>query len=131
MQRVLRNRFRVDDSDIASLRRSVEAAEHTGEDKDLGYATGFLGWALWLRGDLAEAEEQLERALAMAERIGETHLRDISLLSLTLTALRRHDTEAVRTLVPRAIAAAQAAGSRIAGVMACQAWLAWQDGHPD
>jgi len=131
MQRLLRNRFRVDDADLASLRRSIEAAEQTGEDKDLGYAIDFLGWAHWLRGDLAEATDNLEQALAMAERIGENHLRVISTLMLMLTALRRHDTDAVRALIPRATETLEAGDTRIAVVMACQAWLAWQDGHPD
>jgi class 3 adenylate cyclase/tetratricopeptide (TPR) repeat protein len=131
MQRLLRNRLRVDDADIASLRRSIEAAEHTGEDKDLGYAIDFLGWAHWLRGDLAEATDNLEKALAMAERIGENHLRVISMLLLTLTAVRRHDAAAVRALIPRATEALEQGDMRIAVVMACQAWLAWQDGHPD
>jgi tetratricopeptide (TPR) repeat protein len=133
LQRLLRNRFRVDDEDIAALRSSVEAAEHTGEEKDLGYAVDFLGWALWLRGDLRAARENLEKAHAMAERIGETNLHAVSVLALTLTALRQHDTEQVRALLPHAMAVAWAAdtGSRIAGPMACQAWLAWQDGDPD
>ncbi len=135
-QRVFRNRFRFDDADIASLRRSVEIAEHTGEAKDLGYATQFLGWALWLHGDQAEAAEQIAKALAMAERIGETFLRGTALLWLTLTAVRRHDIEEVRALLPRAAAAAGAApagesGNHVPGVIAVQAWLAWQDGRPD
>ncbi len=131
MQRLFRNRFRVDDADIAALRRSVEAAEHTGEDKDLGYAIYFLGWAHWLRGDLAEATENLEQALAMGKRIGESHLRLISLLALTLTAVRSHDTDAVRALCLQAIEELDEADSRIAVVLACQCWLAWQDGRPD
>jgi class 3 adenylate cyclase/tetratricopeptide (TPR) repeat protein len=135
MQKLVRNRLRVDDEDIASLRASVAAAERTGEDKDLGYATDFLGWALWLRGDLTEAAAELTKALALGERIGETHLRDVALLCLSLTALRRHDVAAVRTLLPQAFAAAEEAsgriGSRSPGGLACAAWLAWQDGRPD
>jgi len=93
LQRLMRNRLRVDDEDLANLRASVAAAEHTGEDrdKDVGYATDFLGWALLLRGDLAAAAEELTKALTMAERIGETLLRDLALSSLTLTAMRRHE----------------------------------------
>jgi tetratricopeptide (TPR) repeat protein len=131
MQRVFRNRFLVDDADLARLRRSVQLAEQTGEDKDLGYATHFLGWAFWLRGDLREARRQLQGAHDMSERMGETFLRAVSLLTLAMTALREHDTEEVRTLLPRAEAAARNAGTPLTGVMACQAWLAWQDGRPD
>jgi class 3 adenylate cyclase len=130
---LIRQRYRVEDADLAGLRRSVELAEHTEEEreKDIGYATYFLGWALWLRGELAEARERSEKALAMAERIGETHLRSISLMALILTALREHETESVRALIPRATAATHDDSSTVTGVMACQSWLAWQDGHPD
>ena len=60
MQGVVKKRFLVDDGDLELLRRSVQVAEQTGEDKDLGYATDFLGWALWLRGELPEAKRLLE-----------------------------------------------------------------------
>ena len=91
----------------------------------------FLGWALWLRGDLTEAQQQLEKGLALGERIGETHLLVFCLLALTLTALRRHDTEAVRTLIPQARKAAGKDSIYVALTVAAQAWLAWQDGHPE
>ena len=90
-------------------------AEYTGEDrdKDVGYATDFLGWALWLRGDLAAAAEaELTKALSLAERIGETVLRDLALMTLTLTALRRHDAEAVRALLLRAFQATREVGTK-------------------
>ena len=135
LQRLLRSGLRVDDEDIASLRAAVAEGKLTGEDKDVGYATQFLGWALWLRGDLTGAEAEQAEALRLADRTGETHLRDLTLLGLTLTALRRHDTEAVRALLPRTFAALRITGGhaagRVAGAMACAAWLAWQDGHPD
>ncbi|HEY7265969.1 MAG TPA: AAA family ATPase [Trebonia sp.] len=129
MQSVVKKRFRVDDGDLELLRKSVQEAEQTGEDKDLGYATDFLGWALWLRGELPEARRLLESAHDMAERMGETILRAVSLQTLTHTAIRQHDIEAVRVLLPQAATAA--GGTRQAEIMACEAWLAWQDGHPD
>jgi class 3 adenylate cyclase/DNA-binding SARP family transcriptional activator len=131
MQELIRHRFRVEDADIARLRSSVELAEQTGDEKDVGYATYFLGWALWLRGDLIEAQQQLEKALAMGERIGETHLTSVGVLSLTLTALRRHDAEAVRSRIPQAMTVAKLSSVYAALTMASQAWLAWQDGHPE
>jgi eukaryotic-like serine/threonine-protein kinase len=131
MQELIRHRFRVGDADIARLHRSIEFAEQSGDEKDVGYALYFLGWALWLRGDLTEAQQQLEKALAMGERIGETHLLTMGLLVLTATALRRHDTEAVRALIPRALTAARTDVMYVALTMAAQTWLAWQDGHPD
>ena len=131
LQHIMRNRMQVDDEDIAGLRRSAEAAEHTGEDKDVGYALSLLGWALWLRGDLAGAAEHVERALALAERTGEVYLRDTATLALTLIALRRHDSEAVRTLLSPVLVHGSSLGTHVAGGIAAGAWLAWQDGRPD
>ena len=137
LQKLLRNRLRVDEEDLASLRAAIVAAEHSGEDrdKDVGYSTDFLGWALWLRGDLAAAAEVETRALNLAERIGETVLRDLALMTLTLIALRRHDTAAVRALLPRAIEATREVGTkfdaRLAANLSVAAWLAWQDGRSD
>jgi tetratricopeptide (TPR) repeat protein len=136
VQKILRNGLRVDDEDLAGLRAGVAYAELAAEDKDLGYAADFLGWALWLRGDLTEATEVLTATLALAERVGETLLRDLVLMTLALTALRQHDTEAVRALLPRAFAAARHSSGgimgagRLAGSLAVAAWLAWQDGRP-
>jgi tetratricopeptide (TPR) repeat protein len=132
MARVAQNRFRVDETDLDNARLSLAAAEDA-EEKDVGYATFFLARFLLLHGDLAEAQDHLEHALAMAERIGETGLRAYSLQGLTMAALRRHDTAAVRALIPRVLAEAEgmAAPDYLAGAKACLAWLAWQDQHPD
>jgi tetratricopeptide (TPR) repeat protein len=129
--RVGQNRFRVDEADIANMRKSLTAAQES-EEKDSGYATYFIGRLLWLHGDQAQAQEHLETSLAMAERIGESHLLGLSSMGLTLIALSRHDAEAVRTLAPRAMTAAEAMASSecVAGVKACLAWLAWQDRRP-
>ena len=130
---VMANRYRVDEADIANMSKGLAAAAQGDEEKDVGYGTYFLGRLLWLRGDLTAAQEHMEQALAMAERIGERLLLGQSLLGLALTALRRHDPEAVRTWAPRALAAADglASSEYLTGAKACLAWLAWQDGHPD
>ncbi len=132
MARIMRNRYRVDEADIATMRESLAAAAQGDEEKDVGYATFFLGWVWWLHGDLAAAREHMERALTMAERIGESALLGHSLLGLTLTALRRHDTEAVRALAPQVMAAAgdMADAEYLAAAKACLSWLAWQDRRP-
>jgi len=82
---------------------------------------------------VAEARDHLEHSLAMAERIGETALFGHSLLGLAMAALRRHDTAALRALVPRVLAEAEsmAIPDYLAGAKACLAWLAWQDRQPD
>jgi DNA-binding SARP family transcriptional activator len=131
LARVAKNQFQVSEDDIATMRKSAEAARGSDE-KDFGYATYFVGRLLQLRGDLLAARTQLEKSLAMAERIGEGHLLAHSLLDLTLNAIRRHDTEAVRSLAPRAMAAARKLhhSEYVAEVTACLAWLAWRDRRP-
>ena len=131
-QRLIRNRFLVDDADLARLRGSVRMAERTGEEKDLGYATHFLGWGLWHARRPAGGQAGSCRARTTWPSAWERpSCAAVSLLSLTLTALRQHDTEAVRGLLPRAAAAAENAHTPLTGIMACRAWLAWQDGQPD
>ena len=132
MARVVQNGNRVDQADLADMRRGLAEAMQS-EEKDAAYATFFVGQLLWLHGDLAEAGEYLERARAMAERIGESSLIGKSLLALALNALRRRDAEEVRALLPRllAVADAMAGADCLAGAKSCQAWLAWQEGRRD
>ena len=129
---MLHRRYRVEEADLANIRACLAAAAQGDDEKDIGYATLFVGWLLWLHGDLAEAHEHLERALALAERIGEAILLAESLQHLMLTAVRRRDTVTVRALAPRAAAAAEATATSAcqASAEACRAWLAWQDGQP-
>ena len=126
-------RYRVEEADLANMRACLAAAAQGDDEKDIGYATFFVGWLLWLHDDLDEAREYLARALVLGERIGEAILLAESLLMLMLTALRRRDTETVRSLASRAAAAAEATASSdpLATVQACRAWLAWQDGNRD
>ena len=131
-QRAIRNRWRVDEEDIANVRRALAAANQGDDQKDIGYATYAVGHFLLMHGDLAEAKEYLERSLAMAERIGEVLSRAENLWALTATALFSHDVEAVRSLAPQVMAAGEAAASPgyVGSAKAYLAWLAWQDGHP-
>jgi class 3 adenylate cyclase/tetratricopeptide (TPR) repeat protein len=131
--RVIQNRYRVSGDDLATVRKAVTAAAEGGEEKDLGYATFFVGWFLSLRGDLAGAREQFEASLDMADRIGESLLHVESLIGLALVAIGHHDTETARACTGKAMAVAEATdGSRhLAKISACQAWLAWQDGRPE
>jgi DNA-binding SARP family transcriptional activator/tetratricopeptide (TPR) repeat protein len=129
--RVMKNRWRVDETDIANVRRSLAAAVESGDEKEIGYATFFVGRLFMLHDDLAEAQQYLERALAIAERVGESLLLEDSLTGLAHTALRRHDVAAVRDLAPKMTAAAAAFGPwHRANLLACLVWLAWQEDRP-
>ena len=127
------DRHRVSDEDIANLHRALSAATESGEEIDIGWSAMLLGYFSFLRGDLEIAQEQLEKSLAIGERMGDTLLRIASLVVLPLTALRRHDAEAVRQVAPRALAACQADGypEWVAMAKGSLAWLAWQEGRPE
>jgi hypothetical protein len=129
--RILRNRYRVDEADIEDLKLAAAAAAGS-EEKDLAYAMFFVGWGLLLHDDLTAARDYLEQSLTLAERIGEAVLVGECLVNLGITAVRRHDTEAVGSLVDRAQAAAiPTSGLGLpAEASACLVWLAWQDGRP-
>ncbi|HXL96143.1 MAG TPA: AAA family ATPase [Streptosporangiaceae bacterium] len=129
--RILRNRYRVGEADIEDLKLAAAAAAGS-EEKDLAYAMFFVGWGLLLHDDLTAARDYLEQSLTLAERIGEAVLVGECLVNLGITAVRRHDTEAVGSLVDRAQAAAiPTSGLGLpAEASACLVWLAWQDGRP-
>ncbi len=128
-QRAMRNRWRVDDEDIANMRRALAAANQGDSHKDIAYATYNLGEFLLMHGDLAEAREYLERSLALSERIGQFLGRANSLWALTLTALRSHDAQAVRSFASQLMAAGEVAAypELVGTAKASLAWLACQD----
>jgi adenylate cyclase len=133
LQRVIRNGLLVDGDDVACMRLSLAAAAAGSEEKDVGYATYFIGWFLLATGELAEAQRQLTAALTIADRVGEALLRGESLVALTMTAIRRRDVAAVRTFAPQAMEACEVTGSPplVDAARAGLAWLAWQDGRND
>jgi ATP/maltotriose-dependent transcriptional regulator MalT len=132
--RAMKNRYRIDETDIANVRRALAAAEEFGDEKDIGYATSFVGRLLLQHDDLAQGRQYLDRSLAIAERIGESILIQDSRITLALIALialialRRGDVAAVRALI--AVVGHTSASWHHSQRLGCLAWLAWQDGRP-
>ena len=137
-QRALASHWRIDDEVIAMARKAVAAATSGGDDPDIygekgrgaiAWATLYLGWFLLMRGDLEEAEDNLQRSLVIAEGSGDILLLAGDLYCLEVVGLRRHDHETVRRIAPEAEAAALLVGlPEMASVAkGCRAWLAWQD----
>ncbi len=140
---LVQRRHRIDEEIIATARAALAAATEGGPplvvrlpepnrgDHEVGWKHYNLGRCLVLHGDLDEAEETLNTALAIANRIGEEVLRERCLSLLALTALRRHDAIAVASLVPLVLdAAARAKWPEYAAMAtACLAWLAWREGR--
>jgi tetratricopeptide (TPR) repeat protein len=141
---LLQRRHRVDDEIIGTARAALAAAERGGHEPlviplpepqrgahEVGWKQYNLGRCLVLHGDLDEAEETLSAALATADRIGEQVLRVRVLSLLALTALRRHDTMAVASLVAQVSEGATPTQGLeyLAMAKASLAWLAWQEGR--
>ncbi len=130
-QRAQENRYRIDEEVLADARRAALIATENGDPYESAWRAWNLGWWLMLTGELGEAQEQLDSSLAEAERSGNINLQAASLYLLALTAVRRHDAAAVRSLAPLAVAKGEGVQPAwVAGAKASLAWLAWQDKRP-
>ena len=127
-QRNRETRYRIDTETLANARGALKAAEEGIGEHDMGSVVSTLGVQLLLHGDLAEAREKLQAALEIGERIGDPFRVAMCLCYLTLTAARRHDVEAVQSLAPQALAAAEAVNYRayVASAKATMAWACWK-----
>jgi len=129
LQRARQQRYLIDEEILANTRRALAAAREGAPEHEVAWTVFLLGFfSLW-HGDLSEAEEQLRASLAIVDRIGDVVLRARCLCYLNVTALRRHDVEAVRSLAPEAMAAGKDAEypEYVACAIATNAWLAWRD----
>jgi eukaryotic-like serine/threonine-protein kinase len=132
-QRNRETRYRVDEETVANCRTALKAAELGIGEHGMAIVLSTLGFQLLWHGDLTEAQERLEAALAIGERIGDPFRQAMCLCYLNITALRRDDIEAVRSLAPQSIAAAEAANypTYVAAANATMAWVAWKDQNFD
>jgi eukaryotic-like serine/threonine-protein kinase len=132
-QRSRRTRYRIDDEILKNARAALAVAKQDLSDDTIAGTEFSLGHFLLWHGDLPEAQEHIEAALAAAERVGDAILRTRCLSYLTAAALRRHDVTAVRSLAPEALTAATDGGwpEYVAAAKAMMAWVAWKEGRPD
>jgi class 3 adenylate cyclase/tetratricopeptide (TPR) repeat protein len=128
-QRSRQARYRIDAGMIADARTALLTAEPGVGEHDVAWAQFNLGFTLLWHGDLAEAQEKLEASLAIVNRVGDVVLKARCLCYLHLVALRRQDVDAVRSLTPQVLVAAEAAGypEYVAAAKATMAWVAWRD----
>ncbi|MGP8207498.1 MAG: hypothetical protein ACLQVK_15835 [Acidimicrobiales bacterium] len=127
-------RYRVSDEVIADMRRAIEMVADRGQKVGDGWQPMLLGYLAFLGGHLELSQEQLGRALAMAEKTGEAQLRAACTVVRPLTALGAHDIQGVRELGPPAAVACEGVGFPEWPAMAkgSLAWLAYQEGrHED
>jgi eukaryotic-like serine/threonine-protein kinase len=133
LTRILRERYRASDRTLATSRRFLAAREELGDPVDIARAHFNVGFVLLSRGDLAEAQSELEHALATAERTGDATLRSRSLTYLAMLHRRRRDVRTAEAFAERARATAAELHmpEYVALAHATLGWVAWMDGEPD
>ena len=131
LQRARETRYRMDEDILSNARAAVTAAQQLGDEREIAWIVFCLGFFLLWQDNLTEAREQLEASLAIVQRTGDPVLRARCLCYLNVTALRRHDVDAVRSLSGEALAAAETAGypEYVAAAKATMAWVAWREGR--
>ena len=132
-QRIRQTRYRMDDEILSDARAAVAAGGAGISEYDQAWALFVLGFCLLWCDDLDGARRHMDAALAMVERVGDVVMQARCLSYLTVTALRNHDVEAVRSLVSQALTAAEAAGYSefVAAAKAMMAWVAWRAGRQE
>ena len=129
-------RWRINDEILGSVRIATQVAEQDIGDHNIAYCLGNLGEILLWQGQLEGARENIEAALALAERTDDRNCRSWCLCNLSIICARNHDVEAARSRVPQALAAAvmvqgQQGPVFIGVATAAMAWVAWKEDRPD
>jgi len=103
-----------------------------GEESDLPFVSGNLGWAECWRGDLAAAAAYADEGLESASRIGMESLRCMALAYAALPAAYLGDADAARSRAEEALALAAATGYQVVSIWArwALAVLALSEGDP-
>lgn len=124
-----RGRFVLSDTGLANTRAALAAMREENNLSELCFAQFQMGHCLLFRDELAEAEENLQAALALAERIGDAVNETLCLTYLTVLHRKRGQIEEVRHYQTRSLAAATTVNRTvyIGFASANQAWLAWRE----
>lgn len=124
---LIRARYVISEQRIAVLRQVVAAVQQTGNKSKLGILHMTFGITLLWSGHLDEAEEQLGKALHVAEQLGLAWLQIRCLTFLPFVFRKRGQVEQVRGLLAHALAKSE--GRKNSILTGHRAWVAWRDGN--
>ncbi|MCG3118982.1 MAG: Serine/threonine-protein kinase PknD [bacterium] len=126
-----RSRYVISDEIIAHSRAALSASRESKNLNSLGMSCFLLGFSLLWRGDLEEAEEQMQESLKLGERTGDVVLQSRCLTYLTVVYRKRGEVEKVRQYIPRCetVAATGQMIEYLATAKANTAWVAWREGN--
>jgi len=126
-----RSRYVISDEIIAHSRAALSASRESKNLNSLGMSHFLLGFSLLWRGDLDEAEEQIQESLKLAERTGDVVLQSRCLTYLTVLYRKRGEVEKVRQNIPRCetVASTGQMIEYLGTAKANRAWVAWREGN--
>ncbi len=130
LEALRRSRFLPGEEALERAGTALAAARASGELTEIAFAEFVLGFCHLWRNELDDGEPHIGIALEIAERIGDTGRRIMSLTYLAVIRRRRRDVAGVRDLLPRCLAAADDVkiGLYAAVAQANEAWVAYQGG---
>jgi len=125
-----RDRYVVTEETLGFARAAVMAADGA-DPADLAMSQFNYGFALLFHNSLEAADAELNKALRLARRAGDTAQQARCLSYLTLTARRRKRLPEVEGYVRQTLQVAAASGMRdyLAAAYANQGWLALSEGN--
>jgi tetratricopeptide (TPR) repeat protein len=125
-----RDRYMVSAATLAYCEAAVYASEEAGDLDAMTWAHFAMGGSRLFRGDIDEAEMEIQAALALAERSGDIAHQARCWTYLTLIARKRGQVDAARQAGARGLELATAGQmlEYIAMAHANEGWLAWRLG---
>jgi len=127
MHSLIRARYVVSAQHIAFFRKTVTEMQKTGNKSKLAILHFSFGVTLLWSGFPDEAEEQIGKALDIAEQIDLAWLQIRCLTFLPFIFRKRGQVEQVRSVL--ALAQAKSEGRKNSLLMGHHAWIAWREGN--
>jgi tetratricopeptide (TPR) repeat protein len=125
------DRYVVSEETLSLCQDALAISQEPGNLSEITWARFWLGFCHLWRGELGEAEEQMEAALALAERTGDVVLQSRCLTYLTIVCRKRGQVEETRHSIARSLAAATVVQMPyyIGMAKANLTWVAWREGN--
>ncbi|HTV10431.1 MAG TPA: AAA family ATPase [Acidimicrobiales bacterium] len=124
--------WRFSEATAAAARAGLSVALESGDKVEIAFAWRDVGMNSLRRGDIDQAQDSFERALALAEETGDLGLQGNALSNLVIVALGRHDVDRARSLLPRVLDLCERAGGDFVSLaQAGLVWLRLQEGRLD
>ncbi len=126
-----RDRYVISEETMADSQATLEAIRESGKPSAIALAQFTLGFNHLWRDELDEAEEDMQAALKLAERIGDVVVQSRCLTYLTILYRKRGQSEEVQHYISRALDVAMAGNmlEYISTAKANLAWVKWYAGN--